>query len=64
MTEAMQARSLNTYGLDGFGVKLSTTGAVYNKQYPAPYAKEAQPCALLQRDAQPVEVTSVASLLT
>lgn len=31
-TAATHARSLNEYGLDGSGMRLSTTGAVYNRQ--------------------------------
>lgn len=31
-TAATQDRSLNRYGLDGFGMRLSTTGAVYKRQ--------------------------------
>jgi hypothetical protein len=62
--EPTQARSLNVYGLDGSGMRLSTTGAVYRRQTPAPYANEEQPCSLMQRLEQPVEVTSVGSWLT
>lgn len=31
-TAAIHARSLNAYGLDGSGMRLSTTGAVYKRQ--------------------------------
>lgn len=58
-----QARSLKTYGLSGLRLMLPTTGAVYSRQFPPPYANETQPCVDAQRDAQPLEVTSVGVLL-